>query len=124
MATNKPNKQKSNKPKVNILGPSMREKKRYMAYELMSEKPLPRDADRQLIARINDLLGVFNASKAGILPVKYNSEKQRGLLKVERKFVDFVRACFVMTKSLNNQEVLIRTLFVSGMLNRAGEHIN
>lgn len=123
MATNKPN-TKSSKPKVNILKPSMREKKRYMAYELISEKPLPRDADRQLIARINDLLGIFNASKAGILPVKYNPEKQRGLLKVERKFVDFVRACFVMTKSLNSQEVLIRTLYVSGMLNRAGEHIN
>ncbi|MFH0870686.1 MAG: Rpp14/Pop5 family protein [archaeon] len=124
MATNKPNTQKSNKPKVNILRPCMREKKRYLAYELMSDKPLQRDADRQLIARINDLLGVFNTSKAGIMPVKYNPEKQRGLLKVERKFVDFVRACFVMIKSLNNQEVLIRTLYVSGMLNRAGEHIN
>ncbi|MBN1792938.1 ribonuclease P protein component 2 [Candidatus Woesearchaeota archaeon] len=107
------------RPKVNALKPSMREKKRYIAFEIVSEKPLGKDADRQLIIRINELLGVFHSSKAGILRVKYNPGLQRGLLRVDRAFVDFIRTCFVMLKQLEGIRVMIRTLAVSGMVHRA-----
>ncbi len=116
-------KKPQNKQKVNPLKPSMREKKRYMAYEIMSKEPLNGNTDKVLINQIKALLGVFSAGKAGVMSVKYASEKQRGVIRVERKFVDHVRSCFVMIKNLNNQEVLIRTLRVSGMLNKAKEYI-
>jgi ribonuclease P/MRP protein subunit POP5 len=112
------------KPKVNPLRPSMREKKRYLAFEIMSEKPLGYDADRKLIHKINELLGIFTAPKAGILRVKYNQKSQRGLIRVERKFVDFVRAGFVMIKTLDSVKVAVRTLRVSGMLNKAAVELN
>ncbi|HHE36466.1 MAG TPA: hypothetical protein ENL16_01475 [Candidatus Woesearchaeota archaeon] len=105
------------KHKVNPLKPSMREKKRYVAYEIMSDKPV-RGGDKALIRRINELLGVFSTSKAGVMSVKYNNARQRGVLRVDRKFVDHIRSCFVMIKHLNNEEVLIRTLRVSGMINK------
>ena len=113
-----------NKHKVNPLKPSMREKKRYMAYEIMSKEPLARDIDKVLINKIKALLGVFSASKAGVMSVKYNPDKQRGILRVDRKFVDNIRSCFVMIKNLNDKEVLIRTLRVSGMLNKVKGVIN
>ncbi len=118
----KPQIKNKNKQKVNPLKPSMREKKRYMVYEIMSNQPV-KGADKALITRIKELLGVFSASKAGVTSVKYNSTKQRGVLRVDRKFVDQIRSCFVMIKNLNNQEVLIRTLRVSGMLNKAKEEV-
>lgn len=115
------NKQKS-KQKVNPLKPSMREKKRYMAYEIISTQ-LVKQADQALIRKIKELLGVFSASKAGVMNVKYNSKSQKGVLRVDRKFVDYVRSCFVMIKNLNDQEVLIRTIRVSGMVNKAKKEI-
>lgn len=113
---------KSPKQKVNPLKPSMREKKRYMVYEIISNKPITQ-ADKALINKIKDLLGVFSASKAGVLNVKYNPKSQKGVLRVDRKFVENIRSCFVMIKDLNNQEVLIRTLKVSGMVNKAKKEI-
>ena len=110
------------KHKVNPLKPSMREKKRYMAYEIMSNKPV-KEADKALIKRIRELLGVFSASKAGVMSVKYNDDKQRGILRVDRKFVDHIRSCFVMIKHLNNEEVLVRTLKVSGMIKKVKKEI-
>ena len=109
------------KHKVNALKPSMRERRRYVAFEATSEKPLPFDADKLIIARMNELLGVFESAKAGILRVKYNQKNQRGLIRVDRKFVDKTRACFVMIKEVAGTPVLLRTLRVSGMLNNALE---
>ena len=118
----KPQNKDKNKQRVNPLKPSMREKKRYMAYEIVSNKPV-QGADKALISRINELLGVFNTGKAGVTGMKYNPGKQRGILRVNRKFVDYIRSCFVMIKNLNNEEVLIRTLRVSGMINKVKEEV-
>jgi ribonuclease P/MRP protein subunit POP5 len=112
-------KTKAAKPKVNPLPPSMRDKKRYVAFELASEQPLMPDADRKLISKMSEILGVFGSAKAGIIRVKYNPKTQRGLIRVDRKAVDHIRACFVMIKSIDNQKIAARTLRVSGMVNKA-----
>jgi ribonuclease P/MRP protein subunit POP5 len=113
----------SKKPKVNALRPSMRDKKRYIAFEILSDRPLGYDADKKLICKINELLGVFQASKAGILRVKYDAKTQSGLFKVDRSFVDYARAAFVMIKSLDGVKVAVHTLRVSGMLNKAASEL-
>lgn len=100
----------------------MRDKKRYMAYEIMSKKPIQM-ADKALIAKIKELLGVFMAGDAGVMNVKFNPKSQKGVLRVDRKFVDNIRSCFVMIKDLNNEKVLIRTIKVSGMIHKAKKEI-
>ena len=66
---------------------------------------------------------MFSAGKAGVMNVKYNNKNQKGILRVDRKFVDNIRSCFVMIKNLNNQEVLVRTIKVSGMINKVKKEI-
>jgi RNase P/RNase MRP subunit POP5 len=110
---------KKTKPKTNALIPSMREDKRYAAFEILTEKPIAFEGDKALVAKINGLLGVFESSKANVMRVKYNAKLQRGLLRVDRKYVDKLRSCFVLIKELNGQKTLVRTLRVSGMLNKA-----
>jgi RNase P/RNase MRP subunit POP5 len=107
------------KYKTNPLKPSMRERKRYIAFEIKSSHPLPFDADRQLIEKIRGLLGVFGSAKAGILKVKYNRQRQRGILRVGREYVDHTRACFVMVKELSGAKVAVHTVRVSGMIGKA-----
>ena len=93
-----------------------------MAYEIISSKPI-KVADKALIKSIKELLGVFNAGKAGVMGVKYNSKSQKGILKVDRKFVDQIRSCFVMIKNLNKEQVLVRTIKVSGAINKVKEEV-
>ncbi len=100
----------------------MREKKRYMTYEIVSAKPLEQ-ADKALLRKLRDLLGVFMSAQAGLVSVKYHPGTQRGVLRVNKKFTDYVRSCFVMIKNLNKQKVLIRTLRISGAINKAKKEL-
>jgi RNase P/RNase MRP subunit POP5 len=117
----------NNKPKkvnqVNRLKPSMRDKERYVAYEMISKQPLGWGIDKALIREVNALLGVFMAPKANIASIKYNAEKQRGIVRITRKFVDCLRTCFAMIKNINNQEVQIRVLRVSGMVHKVKDKL-
>ena len=117
----------NNKPKkvnqVARLKPSMRDNERYLAYELISKSPLGWGIDKALIREVNALLGVFMAPKANIASIKYNAEKQRGILRIARKFVDCLRTCFAMIKNINNQEVQIRVLRVSGMVHKVKDKL-
>ena len=101
----------------------MRDKERYVAYEIASKQPLGWGADKALIAKVNALLGIFMAPKANIASIKYNAEKQRGIFRINRKFVDCLRTCFAMVKNLGNQEVLIKTLKTSGMVHKVKNYL-
>jgi RNase P/RNase MRP subunit POP5 len=120
----------NNKPKkvnqATRLKPSMRDKERYVAYEIASNAgkgALGWGIDKALIREVNALLGVFMAPKANIASIKYNAEKQRGILRITRKFVDCLRTCFAMIKNINNQEVQIRVLRVSGMVHKVKDKL-
>lgn len=101
--------------KIKALRPSLREKKRYIAYEMNC------DCHRELINKIETMLGVINSGAAGIQLVMYNAKK--GILRVNHTAVDQVRACFVMLAELKKQPVTIKTLLVTGMLHKAKAEI-
>jgi len=110
---------RANRPKVNPLHPTERDKKRYVAFEIISDRPLPFDADKELLSSIDAAFGMFETAKAGIMRVKYDAKLQSGLIRIDRKYVDKLRTCFVMTKQLAGRPVLVRTLRVSGMIHKA-----
>jgi RNase P/RNase MRP subunit POP5 len=116
-------KQDKNKTVVRRIKPSMRDKERYVAYEIASKEAFGWGADKALVKEVNVLLGVFMAPKANIASIKYNAEKQRGILRINRKFVDCLKTCFAMIKHINNQEVLVRTVKVSGMVGKVKKYI-
>lgn len=99
--------------------PTLREKKRYVAYEVMTTEPLGRDVSGELLRHLSCTLGVFGMADAGILSISYNAERQRGVLRVANRMVPRVKAGLLLTKRLDGQRVSIRTLTVSGMLRKA-----
>lgn len=112
-----------NTKKFAALMPSLREKKRYIAFEIISEKPVYDFSS--VYSAIWDsclsYLGTLGVSKAGIwiLPDKYSSETQRGLIRVSRKEVDNVKAAFITIRQIGSQDVIVRSLGVSGILDKA-----
>lgn len=102
------------------LRPSLREKKRYIVYEVNTDSNSNMHRlQESLIQKLHELLGVFHASVAGIMPIKYDSQKKRGILRVNHTIVDYVRACFVLINSLDDKKTIIRTRGVSGILKKA-----
>ena len=120
---NNPDKSKNKIKAATRLKPSERDKERYIAYEIASANPLGWGADKALVREVNALLGVFMAPKANLACMKYNPEKQRGILRVNRKFVDCLRTCFAMTKYINKEGVMIKSIKTSGMIDKVKKYV-
>ena len=104
--------------KLKPILPSLREKKRYVVYQILSDKHLEKDPSKQITDETIKLLGVFDSAKAGIIPIKYDLKTQTGILKVNHVFVDKLKAVLMLIKEINKKEILIKTIGVSGVLKK------
>lgn len=111
------------KTKLKPILPSLREKKRYLVFEVISKEKIS-DADAVSGAIFRSSLqfsGHSGTAKAGIVALnnKWDAERQRGIIKVSHKHVDDVKASLVFAKKISGKDVIIRSLGVSGILKKA-----
>ncbi|PIN79888.1 hypothetical protein COV16_01880 [Candidatus Woesearchaeota archaeon CG10_big_fil_rev_8_21_14_0_10_34_8] len=125
--------------KLKPLLPSLREKKRYLAFEvivkeqsLFSEgnnikKSRFRHISKKQISWLDIKIAVKEAihkhigrtglADAGILFVKNNSNK--AVLRTSNNTLNKVKASLIFIKKINNDSVIVRTITASGVLNKA-----
>ena len=111
------------KTKLKPVLPSLREKKRYLAFEVISKEKI-NDASRISNAVWHyalQFLGQLGAAKAGIMVLnnKWDQKLQRGIIKVSHKHADAVKASLVFANKIDNTDVIFRSLGVSGILRKA-----
>ncbi|MBI1935080.1 ribonuclease P protein component 2 [Candidatus Woesearchaeota archaeon] len=116
------------KTKLKPILPSLREKKRYIAFEVISKKRI-QDAlavSNAIWQASLEFLGQVGTAKAGLMVLnnKWNPETQRGIIKVSNKHLDAVKASFIFASRIQGQEAIIRSLGVSGMLNKLESRLN
>jgi ribonuclease P/MRP protein subunit POP5 len=109
-----------------VLLPTLKEKKRYVVFEIISEKKFSLSEVKQFAdERIYSFLGELGVARA--LPVfieeKFNAEKQKFVIKVGHKYVDELKAALALGKSIKNTPVIIKSVTVSGILKKAGKRI-
>ena len=111
------------KTKLKPVLPSLREKKRYLVFEVISKEKIK---DINLVSNTISgcslhLLGQLGAAKAGVMVLnnKWNAELQRGIIKVSHKYVDALKASLVFAQKVDDKEVIFRSLGVSGILRKA-----
>ncbi|MBM4240808.1 MAG: ribonuclease P [Euryarchaeota archaeon] len=113
--------------KLKILPPSLREKKRYIAFEVISEEPLSRDDLISLIWKSSlAFCGESQTSKFNIWVMKvwkYQLEEHenvlRGILKCTREEVNPVRATMSIIAKFKGKRVVFHTLGISGTIRSA-----
>ena len=111
------------KTKLKPVLPSLREKKRYLAFEVISKGSITSfDAVSNAIWQsCTQFMGQLGTAKAGIMPLenKWNGEKQKGIMKVSHKYVNHVKSAFIFASKIEGKDVIFRSLGVSGILNKA-----
>ena len=111
------------KTKLKPVLPSLREKKRYLVFEIISkEKISDSNAVSSAISHYSlQFLGQLGTAKAGIIMLnnKWDPDLQRGIIKVSHKHVDAVKAALMLADKIEGKEVIIRSIGVSGILNKA-----
>ena len=105
--------------------PSLKEKKRYLVFEAISDKKLAyNDVAKAIQDSLHNYIGLLGTSQAGlqILPEKWNSQQQKGLIRVNHQFIDHLRASLALIKKIKNQEVILRSIGVSGILKKTQKY--
>ncbi|MFP4523211.1 MAG: Rpp14/Pop5 family protein [Candidatus Woesearchaeota archaeon] len=106
--------------RIKPLRPSLREKKRYLVYQILGADDIRMPSlHKALVDKVNELLGVFDAANAGILPLECDQTSRQGILRMNHTAVQRVRACFVLIDSLKTKSVQISSLGTSGILKKA-----
>ncbi len=108
--------------------PTLREKKRYLAFEILSEAKIDNiNAVSEAIQQaIHGFIGSLGASKAGILVLqdKWNSKTQKGIIKVGHKHVDQLKGSLTLIDKINNTKTIFRSIGLSGILNKVNKLVS
>lgn len=109
--------------KLKPLSPTLRERKRYVVFEILSDKPLQyaKDISKAIETSLISLVGSIGSSKAGLLFLndRYDTKHQRGIVRVAHTSVDELISAMTLVSSIDSHPVTIRTLGVSGIMKKA-----
>jgi len=94
--------------------PSLRERKRYLAYKVISDKQISNEkVSEAVLSAIKDFLGVYGMAKAGVISVKNN------VLRVTHTEVEKVKTALSLINKIDGEMAKVQTIYVSGSLNKA-----
>ena len=96
---------------------SLKEKKRYIAFEIDSESGFAReDIIRAVDTSCRDFMGEYGYGKAGVMIVDDAVNGKKGVVKVNNKYIDLVKVSLMMIKEINNNKVIFKSVKTSGSI--------
>ena len=103
--------------------PTLKEKKRYLAFEIISKSKIKAfsEVSKAIWSSTLAFAGTKGTARMGIwvFPEKYNPEKQRGLVRVGHRSLDELKASLALIKHIEEQPVIVRSIGASGILAKA-----
>ena len=98
----------------------MKEKKRFLVYEIISKNKFDFDSVKNVLEQeCLNFLGTDGMNNAGINFLKWNGNM--GIIRVNPKFVDKLKTSLALTKKIQNKDVIVRSIGVSGIIKKAEE---
>lgn len=108
--------------KPRTLPPTLRDKKRYLAFEVISEGKIEfGDMVNAFWHSLLNLIGEVGAARAKIWFVSdsWDENRQRGLIRCDNKYVEYVRVSLALIERIGDKRVVVNTLGVSGTMKAA-----
>lgn len=103
--------------------PSLKEKTRYIAFEIISEKAIKdfKTVEKAIKEAVLAFIGQLGLAKANLILIKdcWLPEKQRGIIKVNNQSLNEVKMSLALIKEINSNKTIINCIGVSGILNKA-----
>lgn len=106
------------------LKPSLREKKRYVVFKIVSEKAVVfdfKDVEKEINNAILLFLGILYSGKAGIIIIKNQYLSNYGVIRVNHLFVHELKASLMHVTEIKGINVTVDVIGVSGILKKARE---
>ena len=104
---------------LKILKPSLRERKRYISFKVISEEPISYpELESVFWETILEFLGEHGVSRTSVWLVKnlYREKEQIGVIRCNHTSVIPIIACLGLISRLGDKRVVIKVLKVSGTI--------
>jgi ribonuclease P/MRP protein subunit POP5 len=104
------------------LRPTLRERRRYLAFQVVSKGPVPAsDIASAIWHSILNFLGELGTAMADVWLVKsvYDEKNQIGLVRCGHTSVEQVRTALALVQRIGDRPVVIKTLGISGTIGAA-----
>ncbi|HUU77865.1 MAG TPA: RNase P subunit p30 family protein [candidate division Zixibacteria bacterium] len=95
------------------------ERQRYLLFEILSEKPIEitqKQFEEYLWESFTNLFGSVGSSRAGLFIIKFNPEKNYGILRCSHLALNALRASLATINQINDIKVIIHIMKVSGTI--------
>jgi len=105
-----------------LLPPSMRSHKRYIVFEIVSEKQAEyNDFVSAFWSSILNFLGEQGTSEANIWIIKnlYEVKQQRGVIKCRHDYVEYIRTALMLIQIIGETKAVVHVLGVTGTIKSA-----
>ena len=112
--------------KIKPLMPSLREKKRYLAFKAICPKSIKFSHINNAVgSSFKNLYGITGEAEAGVILIKsrYDENSNTGIIRVNHNYLDKLRLSLAMIKEIDNTNVIIKSVSASGMIKKAQEKI-
>lgn len=91
-------------------------------FEVISKKQVQFDSvAKALYKSARELFGDMGLAKMALKPMADTFGQNKGVVRVNRKYVNYVKAVFCMVKKINNSPVIVRSVGVSGTLKKVSK---
>ncbi len=107
------------KKDLKALLPSLKERKRYLVFEVISKSKIDdfKAVKDEIAASMASLIGDIGMAGASIQFIKERENK--GLIMLNHNFLDHLRASLALVRTIKGVPALLRSVGVSGMINKA-----
>jgi ribonuclease P/MRP protein subunit POP5 len=105
-----------------LLPPNMRDPKRYVVFEVVSESPINySDLMNSMWNSIMSFLGELGSSDASLWLIQniYDEKTQRGVMKCKHTFVEEIRVALSLIQYVGETKATIKILGVTGTIKSA-----
>lgn len=103
--------------------PVDKEKKRYVLFEIVSEsneKFSFKSVEAAILNSCRELLGEIFMGEAGIQIFEEKFDGQKGVIRVNTKWVKYLKTCLGNIYQIDNKKISIHVPKVSGLINKLG----
>ena len=109
--------------KLKPLAPSLRERKRYLKYHVLSKNNTSithKEIADAISTAYSNIYGTFNLGKAGIIYLSeyYDQETNTGVIRIHNNYIKQLQSVLCFVTSINHEEVIVQSIKTSGVLKR------
>ncbi len=100
--------------------PSLKEKKRYVVFEIISDKKIAqKDLEKGIQENVTKFLGELGIAKSGFILLKDATKGNKGIIRTNVKYQDEMKMALSLIKTMGKEKAIVNVIGVSGILNKA-----